>query len=490
MNRREFVKQSLAVSLATGLKPLTGSAQANALRHPNVLYVFSDEHRACSLPGEPYNGAFAPNLAKFAKENMSFRNCISNYPVCSPYRGIFLTGCWPYKTGIIDNAIQLRDSSGSIGKTFRDNGYYTGYIGKWHLSSNDEIFIPKGPERQGFEDWHIWANTNPHFDKSFTFNPTTGQRIQPKGYNCTLMTDMAVKFLRERQIEAQGKPWLREAEGQNKPWMLVLSWNPPHPPFQDAPPDEMKRYDPAELKLRPNVKLAPERFSALRSEETLRKAQQGYYSHISAVDREFARVLQTLEETGQADNTIVVYSSDHGEMMGSHGYMGKRLPWEESCRVPFFVRYPGVTPAGHQDDVLFSTVDIYPTLCGLAGIPVPAHCVGRDLSAVIRGEKISAPKSVFLMHIQKLRASWGSGNPAPIFRGIRTDRYTYAVAEDGRWLLYDNQEDPYQHHNLIADLKQTKLMHDLDGEVMGWLKKASDPFPYDSLVSERSANSG
>lgn len=474
MNRREFVTGGIATSLAAGFSPLSDAAESKARRRPNLLYVFSDEHRACSLPGEPYNEALAPNIAKFARENFSFRNCISNYPVCSPYRGILITGRWPYQSGIVDNRIQLPSHCGSIGEIFRDNGYHTGYIGKWHLSDNDSIFIPKGPARQGFEDWHVWANTNPHFNQSFTFNPATGEKIQPKGYNCTLMTDMAVKFLAERK-------------GDDKPWMLVLSWNPPHPPFDDAPPEEMKLYDPAKLALRPNVTLDPSHGHALESKRTLRAEEHGYYSHITAVDKEFGRLLHALDETGEAENTIVVYTSDHGEMMGSHGYMGKRLPWEESCRVPFFVRYPGAAPARSESKILFSAVDIYPSLCGLTGIPVPAHCVGRDLSAAMRGRNISSPESVFLMHIQKLHASGGADNPAPLFRGVRTERHTYAVADDGRWCLYDNREDPFQQHNLVGDRGRAALMRELDGVVLDWLKKASDPYPFSSLLHRRSA---
>lgn len=474
MDRREFVKQSVAASLTASLAQRAHAATPTSSKRPNVLYIFSDEHRACSMPGEPFSDVLAPNLARFARENLSFRHCISNYPVCSPYRGILLTGKWPYRSGIVDNRIQLPVDSGSIGRTFRDNGYYTSYIGKWHLSSNDDIFIPPGPARQGFEDWHVWADTNPHFDKSFTFDAATGQKIQPRGYNCTLMTDMALRFLSERKTSTDGKPW-----------MLVLSWNPPHPPFNDAPKDELKLYDPDAMALRPNVTLNPAHGHQMDSEKRLRAAQRGYYSHITAVDKEFQRILLALEENGQTDDTIVVYTSDHGEMMGSHGYMGKRMPQEESCRVPFFIRYPGVTPSKITSDILFSAIDIYPTLCGLAGIPIPSHCAGRDLSAAIRGHRASAPESVFLMHIQKTRASHGNDNPAPLFRGVRTDRYTYTVADSGRWCFYDNREDPYQRHNLVNDPGRKRTMGELDGLVLDWLRIAADPYPYTSLLAQR-----
>lgn len=447
-----------------------GAAQAATPPRPNLLYVFSDEHRACSMPGEALNEAYTPNLERFAREGMNFRTCISNYPVCSPYRAMLLTGRWPYQTGMIDNALQLRSDEVSIGETFRRSGYRTGYIGKWHLSPGDEggKFIPAGPQRQGFEDWHVWSNTNQHFDKSFTFDPDTGQRIQPKGYNCTLMTDEGIGFIERHK---------------NEPWMLMISWNPPHPEFLDAPEDWKKRYEPEGLKFRPNAEPGS-------IKPGLRRSFQGYYGHISAVDVEFGRLLKKLEETGQAENTIVVYTSDHGDMMGSHGFGGKRLPWEESCRVPFLVRYPGVAAPGSNVDGLFSTVDIYPTLCGMAGIAAPGHCVGRDLSAAARGKAAKFPESSFLMHIAKEHATGGESNPAPLFRGVRTGQHTYAVAEDGRWCLYDNREDPFQMRNLIDDAKGVKVTRELDGVVLDWMKAARDPLDYEAVRKKRSALKG
>jgi len=417
------------------------------------------------MPGEAFNEAHTPNLEGFARESMTFRNCISNYPVCSPYRAMLLTGRWPYQTGIIDNALQLRPDEVSIGETFRRAGYRTGYVGKWHLSPGDEggEFIPKGPARQGFEDWHVWANTNQHFDRSFTFDPDTGSKIQPTGYNCTLMTNEGLDFIERHRSE---------------PWMLMISWNPPHPNFLDAPPEQKERYQPEALKFRPNAE---------NVNPALRRNFQGYYGHISGVDAEFGRLLNKLDQTGQAAKTIVVYTSDHGDMMGSHGYGGKRLPWEESCRVPFLIRYPGTIAPGTSAAGLFSTIDIYPTLCGIAGLKAPAHCVGRDLSSAMRGKAANFPESSFLMHIRKENATGGENNPAPLFRGVRTNRHTYAVAEDGRWLLYDNREDPFQVHNLIDDPSAAKLAGDLDGMMLDWLKAAGDPFPGERLRRKRSA---
>ena len=419
------------------------------------------------MSGEPYCDVQTPNLARLADEGISFRNCVSNYPLCSPYRAILLTGRWPYQTGMVDNALQLRSDEFSLGTAFKRCGYRTGYIGKWHLSPGDDAgeFIPPGPARQGFEDWRMWANTSPHFDQSFTFDPDTGEKIQPNGYNCTLMTDEALRFL-ERNAA--------------RPWMLVVSWSPPHPPFRDAPPLEMARYDPEALQLRPNV---------ARHTPGLRRRLQGYYAHISALDREMGRLLRKLEETGQTQHTIVVYTSDHGTMMDSQGFRGKRLPWEESCKVPLLLRYPVVVPANRIADTMISAIDLFPSLCGLAGVPVPESCMGHDLSGAMRGNPAPSLESAFLMHIRKSGSTHGDAHPAPLFRGVRTERYTYAVADDGRWCLYDNAEDPYQMRNLIDETGSTHVVADLDGLLFEWLKKTDDPFPLETFRRQRSARS-
>ena len=440
------------------------SASAQPPGKPNVLFVFSDQHRACSMPGEPYNDAAAPVLARLASQGTTFTHCISNYPVCSPYRGILLTGRWPYQTGVIDNAYPLRSSEYSLGEAFRDAGYRTGYVGKWHLDARGaegHALKPKGESRHGFSEWRAWYNTNPHYDRSHTYDPATGRQLVPAGYNATLMTDDAIGFI-----------------GRNKgnPWMLVLSLNPPHPPFDDAPPRLMRNYPPGDLRLRPNTVETVTRGIGGRG-RSVRADLAGYNAHIEAVDLEIGRLLEYLERNGLSGNTVVIYTSDHGEMLGAQNRTGKRLPHDESCRVPFVVRAPRV-PAGRRHDVMLGAIDIFPTVCGLAGIPVPSTCVGRDLSAAVRGEPLDGPEHQFLMHIEKSHASGGVNHTSPLFRGIRTPRYTYACGEIGRWCLYDNHEDPYQLRNLADDPARASLMSDLDGEVLDYLRQARDRYPY------------
>jgi arylsulfatase A-like enzyme len=152
------------------------------------------------------------------------------------------------------------------------------------------------------------------------------------------------------------------------------------------------------------------------------------------------------------------------------------------------VRYPGVTPREKTSDILFATIDIYPTLCGLAGVPIPPHCRGRDLSGAIRGEAVQSPDSVFLMHISKDRATDGDENVAPLFRGIRTNRHTYAIANDGRWCLYDNQEDPFQQKNLVDEVSTVELRKNLEKRILNWMKQADDSFPLMSLTDKLSVH--
>ena len=460
MMSRNPTRRDVLAGLAAG----TATARAQRASKPNLLFVFSDQHRACSMPGEPFNDAEAPALAQLATQGTTFTHCISNYPVCSPYRGILMTGRWPYQTGVIDNAHPLPRSEYSLGEAFQDAGYHTGYVGKWHLDARGaegHVLKPEGEARHGFKEWRAWYNTNPHFDRSHTYDQRSGRQEVPAGYNATLMTDDAIGFIERNR---------------DRPWMLVVSLNPPHPPFQDAPPELMRKYVPGDLQLRPNTRETVTQGVGGRGRST-RKDLAGYDAHIEGVDREIARLLKCLDENGLTDDTILVYTSDHGEMLGAQNRTGKRLPHDESCRVPFLVRAPGGPPA-LKTDVLLGAIDIYPTLCGLAGVSVPSACVGMDLSAAVRGESVEGPEHQFLMHVQKNQASGGTNHPAPLFRGIRTARYTYACGEIGRWCLYDNQEDPYQQRNLADDPSRSNLMSELDGEVLRYLRQARDRYPY------------
>ncbi len=219
-------------------------------------------------------------------------------------------------------------------------------------------------------------------------------------------------------------------------------------------------YPPGSLPQRPNG-------SPFESGDTSPTSQaawlafQGYHAHISAIDDELGRVVTALHDLGLADDTILVYTSDHGTMMGAHGVNGKRQPYEESIRVPFLVRWPGVVSAGADVETLFGSIDIMPTLCGLAGIAVPPSCAGRDFSPALRGERGPDPEGQPIMHLSKKAAAGGDDHPAPLFLGVRTRRYTYAATGDRDWLLFDDERDPYQLHNLVDDAAERDTLRQL-----------------------------
>ena len=477
MNRREFVKRAAAASIAATLPLSVRAAEPAAGKQPNVLYVFSDQHRASSLPGEPYNQAQAPTLAGFRQQSISMDACISNYPLCAPHRSILISGLYGPQSGVIQNGKTLEPKVPGLGETFQQAGYHTGYVGKWHLYHGENEFVPKGPYRFGFEEWHAWPNTNNHYN-AFTYDPDTGAKIEMPGYQPTRMTDQALEFINGQ----------KNAE---KPWLLVLSWNPPHPPY-NPPPEEMSLYNPSSLTLAPNVRLSTpadklqDPYKELASMDALHKAQQGYYGAITAVDKEFARLLKALDDNGMADNTIVIYTSDHGDMMGSHGHMDKQMPHEESCHVPFMVRLPELKGTGKKSDALFASVDIYPTVCGLAGVPVPKHCSGRDFSGLMRGDtSVQESEMVFLMNERGPRNH--NSIDVPTYRGVRTKTHTYAVELDGRWCLYDNIADPYQMKNLLQDPANKELIEKFDAALIAWSKSTGDTFPYDTALTKYSS---
>ncbi|MBX3178823.1 MAG: sulfatase [Candidatus Hydrogenedentes bacterium] len=443
----------ICVALVIASVPLASlCADAQDRDRPNIVYVFSDEHRYQSMGHTEMPEVKTPVMDRMAAEGFSFTQCVSNYPVCSPYRAIAMSGRWPYQTGVIDNGLPLSPAEMTVGKAFQAAGYRTGYIGKWHLGGTRA-------EPFGFDRSLIWEGINTHYDKGVYF-PAAGEPVQPKGYNATLMTDQAIDFIRENR---------------ERPFFLMLSINPPHADFTDAPPEKRALYPEGSLPFRPNFAPSDAEAGSIFASNGS-PFYEGYHAHISAVDDELGRLLDTLESEGIAEDTIVIYTSDHGSMHGSHAVGSKRQPYEESLRIPMIVYGPGRIPGGAASPALIGAIDMAPTLCGLAGIEPPAAFVGGDYSGVLRGEAPPARDAQFIMHIAKENASHGNNHPAPIFRGVRTARYTYAVGPEGPFCLFDNQLDPYQMNNLIADREYAALREELEGRLRGWLREAEDPF--------------
>jgi arylsulfatase A-like enzyme len=194
------------------------------------------------------------------------------------------------------------------------------------------------------------------------------------------------------------------------------------------------------------------------------------------------RLLHRLDELGIAENTIVIYTSDHGDLLRSHGELWKRWPWEESIKVPFIVRWPGHVPAGQRTDTLLGTVDIGPTILALLGLDIPDDMQGMDLSHALLGRSGPEPESAFIMYIRPPDGNYMTQKMPQLvdYRGVRTKRYTYTRRRDDGvvrpWQLYDNQRDPYQLDNLIDDPQCREVCQELSRMLDAWLKLVGESF--------------
>ena len=454
MKRRSFLA---AASAMTGSLLLPGKARAERPTRPNIIFCFSDEHRYQSMSFTEMPELQTPHMARMASEGFQFTNCISNYPVCTPYRGILMSGRWPYRNGIIDNNIPLSQDTYTIGHRFSEAGYSTAYIGRWHLTGTRA-------EPFGFQHSLIWERDNTHWDTAI-YHPAEGEPVQPLGYNATLMTDQALEYI---------------ARDHEDPYFLILSLNPPHSKFTDAPEEKKALYPKDSLPYRPNVDLTSANSTNITAQNGY-PFYEGYHAHISAVDDEVGRLMRAIEESGNTRDTILIYSSDHGSMHGSHGVGSKRQPYEESIRVPILVWSPTAVPAGRASDALFGAIDIFPSLCGLAGLDAPSACEGRDFSSWVFEDTGPDPDHQFIMHIAKGNASGGENHPAPIFRGIRTKRHTFAHGPDNYRRLFDNDADPYQMNNLADSADHQDLMREFADITQRYCEAAGDPYELTDL---------
>jgi arylsulfatase A-like enzyme len=422
-------------------------------KKPNVILVFGDQWRAqaCGYAGD--NNVKTPHLDALAGESLNFKNAVSGCPVCCPARASLLTGQVPLKHGVFVNDVSLGDGATSIGQAFAQGGYDTAYIGKWHVDGRGRSnYIP--PERrQGFDYWKVLECTH-NYNESFYYAGDSDEKLQWEGYDAIEQTRDAEQYLRERESE--------------DPFLMVLSWGPPHDPYQTAPEKYKALYKQEELELRPNV---PAEFA-----ETAREWLAGYYAHCTALDDCVGSLLQTMEEQGLSEDTIFLFFSDHGDMVGSHAMNNKQKPWDESIRVPFLLRYPARFGAsGRELDAFIDTPDIMPTLLGLCGLDVPATVQGCDFSGYMQGGEDPSGGAALLQCPHPF-GQWWPGVGGRSYRGLRTERYTYVRALEGPWLLYDNEVDPYQLNNLLGVAEYEEVRLELEEELGRRLAALGDEF--------------
>ena len=341
----------------------------------------------------------------------------------------------------------------TLAKVLRQEGYDTGYVGKWHLNGDGRsAFIP--PERrQGFDYWKALECTH-LYNQSYYYGDGPEKLAWP-GYDAIAQTKDAENYLRARATNS-------------RPFLLVISWGPPHSPYDTAPPPYQAMYDPAKIVLRGNV--PPESAAASRRDLA------GYYAHCSALDDCAGELLQTLRETGLDGNTIIVFTADHGDMLGSHGLSAKQKPYDESIRVPLLFRCP---PSLHIQPrrlpAIIASEDFMPTLLNLCQVPIPLTVQGLDYSGYMRGGLAPGSDGGLISCVAPF-GEWSRNRGGREFRGLRTQRFTYVRGLDGPWLLFDNTSDPLQLTNLVQQPAAAQRQAQLDQMLHAKLRQAHDAF--------------
>jgi arylsulfatase A-like enzyme len=428
-------------------------------RHrPNVVFVLADQWRAQDVGYAGNAQVQTPNLDRLAAQSLVFENAVSGCPVCSPYRASLMTGQYPLTHGLFYNDKPLRPKGKTLGECFKEAGYETAYIGKWHInghekggSVNDGRTKPVPAHRRfGFDFWKVHECTH-DYNNSVYFDETN-QPHKWQGYDAIAQTRMAQDYMKEHH-------------GQN-PFFLFLSWGPPHAPYHTAPEHCRALYPKtSEIQLRPNV---PDDLK-----EKARRDIAGYYAHIAALDDCIGELWRSLKENGLEDNTILIFTSDHGDMLYSHGQVKKQKPWDESIRVPLLVHYSQLPSTRLQKPI--TTPDIMPTLLSLCDISIPNSVEGKNRAELLLGREQDGDDAV-LIECPVPFHQWSYKNGGREYRGLRTTKYTYARDLNGPWLLYDNATDEFQLNNLINNPAYVDVLQTLDELLTHKLIERQDEF--------------
>ncbi len=449
------------------------------MKRKNVIWILSDQQRASamSVSGDP--NLHTPNLDILAKTGVNFTDAVSGFPLCCPFRGSMLTGLYPHKA-VNGHEVRLDENQKTIAHVMNENGYDTFYLGKWHLDGFHESegraahhAIP--PERQGgFKRWVGYENNNSPWD-CWVHETNDGKDFEFRlnGFETDVLTDMMVDYL-EKQAE-------RRHSGDDTPFFAVLSVQPPHDPYI-APPEFMKKHNPSDLIFRenvPNVEYVRKQASAELS---------GYYAMIENLDWNIGRIVACLNQTDLYRDTHILFFSDHGDMLGSHGQFRKTTPYEEAVRVPFLIS--GEHPMGYDNrgcgevpGVFINHADIAPTTLGLCGIEPPDWMQGVDYShyRLPDHKRYDEPDSAYLQSVIPTRHHDSIDKP---WRGIITkDGYKYVCFEQIPWLMFDLNADPYEQVNLAHNSKYHEKLADLNRKAREWAERLGDPFPFPAVTA-------
>lgn len=443
------------------------TATTSYAARPNIVAIVTDDQGqwACGAYGN--EDIVTPHMDSLARDGLLFRKAMTVCPVCSPSRASYFSGRWPTEVAITD-WISPQEAQEGLGlkeriwpEVLHAAGYRTGLFGKWHLGELPAFH----PKQKGFDEFFgFLAGGNRPMNPTLEVNGETEELTGPLP---DLLTSAAIDFI-------------KAGENAKQPFLVCLHFRAPHLPYLPLPDEDLapfKNLDPKVAKF-PGAEI-----------DQLKKMQRDYYASIHSVDRNVGRLLKTLDESNLRENTLVLFTSDHGYNNGLHGVdtkgngqwmaggvRGPKRPnmWDTSIKIPLLIRWPGVTPAGRESDFPLTTLDMFRTMLGAADVDMPENVVvhGEDCSAVFKGE--SGPKRDEVFGMYDLH----NGGLAYL-RMIRTGRYKYIRHFRAKMMdeLYDLEADPEEAQNLArrANPNARKVLTDLETRLTAWQKSIDDP---------------
>ncbi|MHC4572936.1 MAG: sulfatase-like hydrolase/transferase [Planctomycetota bacterium] len=483
MTRRQFIKSTAAGSLAlTALGPSVVSAVKQSRRKPNLLFLWTDEQRADTMAAYGNTKIRVPNLNRLASESFVFKRAYVTQPVCTPSRCSVITGLWPHTSGLIRNNLPLPADTPCLPEMLSDPDYRTAYMGKWHLG--DEIF-----PQHGFEEWVsiediYWKRYTKVRDKEHAVSDyhyhlvSLGHKPPGLRFSRTFAAGLPFEQSKPKFLERRACDFLRRHRGE--PFILYVNFLEPHMPFTGPFDNE---YDPAYVDLPANFddpledneplvyrKMRKEIIRKYGSdEESFRKLIARYWGLVTEVDMCVGGILNTLEELGLADNTIVVYTSDHGDMMGAHRLVTKGVMYEEASRVPWLMRVPWMGRNQRVIEQPVSHIDLIPTVLELMGSKSPDSLQGHSLVPLMKGGK-PAEDHVFI--------EWNVGTVqelnAPVRTVVSPDGWKLSLFKGDKSQLFNLNKDPGETKNLFDSGRHQDVINQLSARIRRWQKKTKD----------------
>ncbi|MFC1713974.1 sulfatase-like hydrolase/transferase [Candidatus Poribacteria bacterium] len=448
--------------------------QRNNQPQPNLLVIHTDQQSCWTLGA--YGGTLieTPNIDRIGREGAILNSFFTNSAVCTPSRGCFVTGRYPHAHGAYTNNIPLNLDEVTFAQVLRENGYDTGYAGKWHLDGKRRPGWVHEDRGMGFDDNYYMFNRG-HWKK---IEDSDMGDTQPTVHNYRVIGDektYATDWLTDKAMEFIKRP-------RSKPFCYMVSLPDPHGPvWVRSPYDTMFHPDdmplPATLNDEnlPSWLMAAQQSSPFGSgkpnrDQRLREFLALYCGEVKLIDDSVGRIVACLEQQGVLNDTIIVFTTDHGEYAGEHGLHGKNQLYETAYRIPMLIRWPGKIAPGTVMDQVASTVDFQPSILGLMGIPPCGREQGRDASPLLRGEEVEWHNEAFIHHSSLRRA------------GIFTNEFELAYVKDAEPILFDRRNNPDQTHNLFDELKYKQVVAELTQRIVEhnmavespaarWLKK-------------------